>query len=131
MPDKDVTDADRIKNLDAIRYVRPWLKHANINNRQLADILHMSESQISKWLNGKISPLLSHLDDIARAIGITVQVLLSRSPGSGVLGEDSSEIAHDAEEVALLRLWRIMPQPARASMLSFLVATYEHGSKVA
>jgi transcriptional regulator with XRE-family HTH domain len=48
------------------------MQSKNVNQKQLADCLGVSEQKISDWKAGRIKSWLKHIDKIAGCLGVTV-----------------------------------------------------------
>ena len=84
------------------------------SQRALAKALGISGGAVAQWELGTSRPSLARVIDICAVFGISAQSFLS--PGSPYYGQ----IVEDAEELALLTLWRRLAPSERRFMLKLL-----------
>jgi transcriptional regulator with XRE-family HTH domain len=80
MPDKPMTPAEIEANRRLLTYVRAWLKIRNMNQRELAEALHVSEPTISKWLKGTVAVTVAQFNQIATVLELQPEQLLMAPP---------------------------------------------------
>lgn len=59
------------------RFIADMRKRKNMTQRELADILLISDKTVSKWESGKGLPEVSLMRPLADALGVTVDELLA------------------------------------------------------
>lgn len=52
-------------------------KENNLTQKQLADLIHVSDKAISRWESGSGNPDISSLPQIAKVLGVSVDFLLT------------------------------------------------------
>ena len=106
MPDKDLTPEEIARNKVALRYLKAWLRFRDINQRELADRLQMSEPQVSKWLRGLVPMTLAQFTQIAALLDTQPDDLLFPPPaeGKGRRYRRAAEIAQNLPD-DLLEHW--------------------------
>lgn len=58
-------------------FMQKMRREKGMTQKELADILHISDKTISKWETGKGIPDVSYLENICTALGVTINELLS------------------------------------------------------
>lgn len=74
------------------RFIAQCRKEKNMTQRELAEILGISDKTISKWETGKGLPEAGYMVPLAEALGISVNELLS---GERILEEEYQEKAEE------------------------------------
>ena len=69
------------------RFIADMRKRKNMTQRELADILLISDKTVSKWESGKGLPEVSLMRPLADALGVTVDELLA---GELIAGESAN-----------------------------------------
>lgn len=83
VPDKALTPDEIDRNRKLLRHVKPWLKHRDLTQRRLADLLDVSEPTVSKWLNGKQAMTVAQFQAVASLVNATPEEMMlppDRSP---------------------------------------------------
>ena len=75
--------------MNRIREVR---KAKKLSQTELAEILHVHQTAVSQWENGKTEPDMDNLCRIADIFGVTVDYLLGVDTQSKTIDEQLSEI---------------------------------------
>ena len=65
---------DNIKTGALIKELR---KEKNMTQKELADLLHITDRAVSKWERGLCAPDISLLEPLAAVLGVTVMELIS------------------------------------------------------
>lgn len=103
--------------------IRAWMGRRRVNQSQLAQALGMTQSAVSKRLNGHIAFDIKELDRIAEFLGIEVAELFGAPPGQRPPPPDgglSSQTA-DAEQ-------RLADLAASKRTRGAPTRTYEHAA---
>ena len=58
-------------------FIRELRKEKNMTQKELADLLHITDRAVSKWERGLCAPDISLLEPLALALGTTVTELIS------------------------------------------------------
>ena len=61
------------------KFIALMRKEQNLTQKQLAEMLGITDKSISKWETGKGYPDISLLEPIAKVFGISITELISRS----------------------------------------------------
>ena len=59
------------------KIIRELREKKKLTQKELADLLHLSDKTISKWETGKGLPDIAILEDLSRALGVSVAELLT------------------------------------------------------
>lgn len=75
-------------------------KERGLTQRELADMLHVTDKAVSKWETGKGFPDLKLLEPLARALEVSLVELLQgeRSPSPTLTKEEAGQLAAQAME---------------------------------
>lgn len=57
--------------------IKELRKEKNMTQKELADLLHITDRAVSKWERGLCAPDISLLEPLAAALGVTVTELIS------------------------------------------------------
>lgn len=76
MSDKELTPEEMMKNRHTLRFIKVWIKHRNLTQRKMAELLDMSEPSVSKWLNGRVNMTLSQFVKVAEILEANPEDLL-------------------------------------------------------
>lgn len=81
--------------------IRGLRKERGITQKQLAELLHVSDKAVSRWETGRGFPDIGHLEDIAEAFGVSVAELLRGERfGTQVTEADVAEASSASLSVA-------------------------------
>jgi len=80
MPDKSLTRAEIAENRKNLRFVKPWLNHRGLNQRELAERMTISEPTVSKWLAGTQSMTVAQFHQIAAILDAKPEELMFAPP---------------------------------------------------
>lgn len=64
-------------NIKTGAFIRELRKEKNMTQKELADLLHITDRAVSKWERGLCAPDISLLEPLALALGTTVTELIS------------------------------------------------------
>ncbi len=81
------------------KFVASRRKVKNITQKELAEILHLTDKAVSKWERGLSFPDISVLEPLADALDITVMELLKGEcieKESSITAEDAKQLIHDS-----------------------------------
>ncbi|MDR6583791.1 helix-turn-helix transcriptional regulator [Herbaspirillum frisingense] len=93
--------------------IRSRLKELGRSQGWLAEQANVSDTAVSKWIStGKISR--KSAQDAARALGISIDVLIGAEPANDESGQNLALIYADADEIRLLTLYREASEMGRA-----------------
>ncbi len=83
------------------RFIADLRKEKNLTQKQLADMLNVSDKAVSRWETGRGFPDINSLEDIAAALDIsTAEILKGERIPSEVSGEDVRLLADDSLTLA-------------------------------
>lgn len=118
-------------NREAFRLLLPkYMKHANINQRELAAATGVSEPTVSCWISGRAFPRIDTIEKIAQIFGCDSNDLLATkelkfveysipvSPSVLKILED--RIERSTEDDQLRKLWPEASPTARRAALAVL-----------
>lgn len=77
MADKKRSDEQQRKNREAMRAVAWLLDRAKITQRDLAERMDVSETTVSKWINGQIPPDLERLLAISALLDLPLYAIFA------------------------------------------------------
>lgn len=81
------------------KFVTNRRKEKNMTQKELAEILHLTDKAVSKWERGLSFPDISILEPLANALEITVMELLKGEcieEESCITTEDAEQLIHDS-----------------------------------
>lgn len=103
---------------------------AGMTQEQLGFVLGITKSSVSAWENGRETPSFKMLPELRRALGRSLDELIcgslpgdSRQIGEGnppYVSDESSPVARNEKERALLLRYRNLPAKRRAALLDLL-----------
>ena len=96
--------------------LRELRNEKNISQFQLANIIHATQTQISKWENGAIEPSLTQLQQLANALEVSTDYLLGRENDIGLV-EVKTDLTTDEQE--LINLYRKLSFGDKNQLLGF------------
>lgn len=77
---------------DKMNRIREVRKAKKLSQTELAEMLHVHQTAVSQWENGKTEPDMDNLCRIADIFGVTVDYLLGVDTQSHTIDEQLSEI---------------------------------------
>lgn len=72
---------------EALQFLGDWLRWRDLSQRQLAELVGVSEPTVSKWLSGKQSMTIGHLYVVARVLNAAPEELLAAPPSSNPIND--------------------------------------------
>ena len=89
--------------MDCVRFgafVAQLRKEKGLTQKELADLLHVTDKAVSKWETGKGFPDLKLLEPLAQALGVSLVELLQgeRSPRESLTVAEADQLAAQAME---------------------------------
>jgi len=76
MPDKPMSPEEIERNQNTLRYIKPWLRHREMTQRRLAELMGVSEPTVSKWLRGVVTMSVGQFTQIAQILDAKPEDLL-------------------------------------------------------
>ena len=109
------------------RFIADLRKERNLTQKQLADMLNVSDKAVSRWETGRGFPDISSLEDIAAALDIsTAEILKGERIPAALSGEDVRLLADDsltlAKELLHKRTTRNILTGFLVSLILFVLA---------
>lgn len=85
------------------------MQRVNVNQKQLAEYLGVSEQKISDWKAGRIKSWVKYIDKIAECLGVTIGDCLGveKEKPADELSELKSYVINKAEGLGLLELQKL------------------------
>ena len=90
---------EREYEMNFAQFVRDRRKQMNLTQEGLADLVHVSKSAVTKWESGRGLPDRTNLRQLAKVIGVSVEILNGICEGNELSESDGVLIA---EIIALL-----------------------------
>lgn len=81
--------------------LRQRLAERGLRARDLAEMVGVSTNTVSSWATGKHSPRRAHSEQIATSLGVSLDELYGRAPGSSApkaAGPDTDDLSADAAQ---------------------------------
>lgn len=101
---------------------------AGMTQEQLGFVLGITKSSVSAWENGRETPSFKMLPELRRALGRSLDELICGATDARQVGEGGPAYAHDEtspvarneKERALLQRYRNLPAKRRVALLDLL-----------
>ncbi len=90
---------EREYEMNFAQFVRDRRKQMNLTQEGLADLVHVSKSAVTKWESGRGLPDRTNLRQLAKVIGVSVEILNGICEGNELSESDEVLIV---EIIALL-----------------------------
>lgn len=94
--------------------LKQLINSKGLNQKDLAEMAHVSQATISKWIKGELSPKVKSVEPLAKALDLTV---------GDLIGDFGSEIELTEEDKRLLAL----SHKQKKLLLSLLETLIENG----
>ena len=107
-----------LKNLKNLR------KELGLSQKQIADVLHISQQTYSDYENCKTEPTGETLIAIANYFEVSVDELLGREAEKNLIERPPYEIT-DKQLIDFIKLYKVMTEIQKAQVLGFVIGLLE------
>ncbi len=107
-----------LKNLKDLR------KEVGLSQKQVAEILNISQQTYSDYENCKTEPTSDTLLQIAICFGVSVDELLGREDDKNLIERPPYEIT-DKQLLDFMKLFKVMTEIQKAQVLGYVIALLE------
>lgn len=113
--------------MDIAKQLRHIKQTNNLTQQKMAELTGITQSTMSDWLNGKASPTITNLMNLANNLNITLDYLVGRESEDGTIYIMGNELSKDEEH--LLDITRQLPPKEKDMVYRLAETLYEYIKK--